>query len=391
MRITKRRVASAVLLFIGLMVLRYFTVPGARLVFGRVVNPVTGESVRGVNVALVESHYDGWAVHTEAVRETYTNRFGWFILLPAFRWMPGGPLSNFGNYWLTVNEAGEDYSGGEEGSAQGMVLYNPMFNRGGWAIGNGQYFPKTITFRLRGCDRIWDATCSYRLFGWGAVPLVPVLNNTEDCRKIFSSSLREQCRQLNTYHSAFVHIDSYGQVQQDKQLCSQVDHGIISAACLQELPTYIAMAYMYNPQLHARAVLEPIPQGMFPDSLAGLPVMSNKHCDPRGIFDGRVMCSAGYGASLSNEQVAIYIETFPGTHENFEAFEWHPTYTDHKQATVTDEVRLGSKILYYHGSMYDSYLWYNGEKHVEVFFYHHIPEESQFVSYYLQRFPSTLQ
>lgn len=360
--------------------------------FGRVVNPVTETGVRGVNVSLIESHYEGWAVHTEVVRETHTNRFGWFILLPAFRWMPGGPLSAFRSHWLTVNEAGDDYTGGEEHSAEGIVLYNPMFNRGGWSIRKTQYFPKTLTFNLRGCDRVWAATCAFRPFWWGiSVPLVPVVSDVNDCRQISNHSLQEQCRQLNTYHGAFVHIDSYAQVQEDKQLCAQVDNGTMSRICLQELPTYIAMAYMYNPQLHPRAALEPIPQGMFPDSLAGVPVMSNKHCGPQEMFSGRVMCSAGYGASLSEELVGLSIETFPGTHENLQSFEWHPAYTDHKKAAVTEETRLGSKILCYHGPMYDSYLWYSGEKHVEVFFYHHIPQESAFVSYYLQRFPSTLQ
>ena len=187
-----------------------------------------------------------------------------------------------------------------------------------------------------------------------------------------------------------MHIDTYEQVQKGRQLCSDVDHGNISRACLEELPTYIAMAYMYHPELHPPAKRRPIPQGMFPDSLAGLPVMNNRHCGPKGLFDGRVMCYAGYGKSISEQGVAVSIETFPGTHENLLAFQWRPSYTDHEKATVTDEMRLGNTILSYHGPMYDSYLWYSGEKHVEVFFYHHIPQESQFVSYYLQRFPSSL-
>lgn len=383
MRITKGRVTSVVFLFIGLLVLRYFTFPGARLVFGRVTDSVTGKSVRGVNVALIESHYEGWAVQQEVLRATHTNRFGWFLLLPAFRWLPPFPFSGLRSIWLTVNEDANGSSGGEEGSAETVVLYNPiLFNSRNWPIGDSPYFPKTITPTPQGCDRVWNATCSFKPFWWGiSISLVPVLSDFAGCRKIRNSSLQEQCRQLNTYHAAFVHADSYPEVQQDKQLCSDVDHGIISRTCLQVLAGYA----------RSPAKFLPIPQGMFPDTLAGLPVMNNKHCGPQLSFSGRVMCAAGYGASISEELVAVYIETYPGTHENIQASQWRPTYTDYKQATVIEEMRFGSKILCYHGPMYDSYLWYSGEKHVEVFFYHHIRQESQFVSYYLQRFPSTLQ
>lgn len=370
-------------IIVSLIVGRYLFTPGTHLVFGRVVDAVTHKSVRDVNVTLIESHYEGWAVHQEVLRATHTNRFGWFLLLPAFRWLPPFPFSGLRSIWLTVNEDAKGSSGGEEASAETIVLYNPiLFNSKNWPIGDRPYFPKTITPRLQGCDRVWNATCSFKPFWWGiSVSLVPVLSDVKDCRKIGNASLQEQCRQLNTYHAAFVHADGYQEVQEDKQLCSDVDHGTISQTCLQELAGYA----------RSPAKFLPIPQGMFPDTLAGLSVMNNKHCGPQLSFSGRVMCAAGYGASISEERVAVYIETYPGTHENLQASQWRPTYTDYKQATMTEEIRLKSKILCYHGPMYDSYLWYSGEKHVEVFFYHHIPQESQFVSYYLQRFPSTLQ
>lgn len=42
-----------------------------------------------------------------------------------------------------------------------------------------------------------------------AIPLIPVLDEAEACKKIIDSDLREKCRQLNTYRGAFVHVDTY--------------------------------------------------------------------------------------------------------------------------------------------------------------------------------------
>jgi len=106
-----------------------------------------------------------------------------------------------------------------------------------------------MAFRRDGCDRVWDAACVFKTFQLGVyLPLFPVLNNVEDCKKIEGSSLREQCRQLNTYRAAFAHVDTYESAQRGKAFCAQVDHGIISAECLRQLPVYMA-----NPQACATA------------------------------------------------------------------------------------------------------------------------------------------
>jgi hypothetical protein len=41
--------------------------------------------------------------------------------------------------------------------------------------------------------------------------------------------------------------------------------------------------------------------------------------------------------------------------------------------------------------MYNSFFWYSGDKHVEVFFYTPIPQQEQFVTFYLKKFPSTVR
>ena len=382
----KQIIGAAILVWILLYSTGRFTPP----MFGRVVDAVTHRSISGINVVVEESHYEGWAIHTEAVRATTTKWFGLFFLFPTYHWDPGGPLSSFRAYWLTVNEDKHGESGGEEGSAENIVLYNPMFDRGGWAIGNRNYFPLTITFNVRGCNRIWDATCSFKWLWWGiSVPLVPVLDDPKVCDNISNSDKRENCRQLNTYHGAFVHIDSYEQVQQGKLLCSEVDHGIISRECIQELPTYIAMAYTYSPQFHAPAHYEPIPPGMFPDNLFGIPVISDRHCGPRLLFSGRLLCIAHYGPE-TNQLVNISIEEFPDPADSQGPIEWNPHFAEPKHGTVSYESLPEGDVYRYRGPQYNSFLWYSGKKHIQVTFSNPIPQMQEIVSYYLKLFPSSL-
>jgi hypothetical protein len=129
---------------------------------------------------------------------------------------------------------------------------------------------------------------------------------------------------------------------------------------------------------------------MFPDTPAGLPVVQNRQCSPRDAHSGQVLCVSGYGTE-TKQLVAVLIGEFPDSAQSLKRTEWKPSYTDHAQARVSLETRPGGQILRYQGPMYNSFFWYSGDKHVEVFFYKPIPQEEQFVSFYLKKFPSTLR
>lgn len=181
-------------------------------------------------------------------------------------------------------------------------------------------------------------------------------------------------------------------------LCAEVDGGVISSACLYELPVYDA-----NPQAYDRKVVpqtnEPAPEGMFPDSIAGLPAMKNGHCGPQISNDGRVNCAGRYG-TVSRQLVAVYFERWPENTPKLK--EW-----SHLQdPDVNDEVRGGGKVLRYLGKWYSgvqgvdgsfvqtehratSYVWFSANTIVEVLFYDPMPEQEAFLSYYLGKFPST--
>jgi hypothetical protein len=361
-------------------------------VSGRVRDAVTGEDVRGVNVELQVSHVGGSAIQIESKNSSDAN--GSFYLPPvSIPELDSDDPPDRLHYWLIVNGP-PGGTGQEERSAETQILYNPMFNRRGQPVGDKGYFPQAVTFTPDGCDRIWNPACTYqesrRDF---SVLLIPVLSKAEDCKKIEDSSIKEKCRELNTYRSAFVHVDSYEEVQKGKKLCDEVDAGPISRICLVQLNSYVANpAYdrPIKPQLR-----EPVPPGMFPNSLAGIP-MEGSSCGPRLEFTGRLRCTAGYGMQSHTVVVSVSIEEFPGeelpgAEQSINPEKWKPPYTDHEQATVNSETRAGGKILRYQGPQYNSYFWLSGNKHVEVFFYHPIPEREQFVSFFLGNFPSSLQ
>jgi hypothetical protein len=222
------------------------------------------------------------------------------------------------------------------------------------------------------------------------IPLVPVLDDPKKCKTIGEYDLRERCRQLNTYRAAFTHVDSYEEAKIGKRLCNEVDEGPIAKTCLYQLALYIS-----NPGAYARPFQpqpsEKVPDGMFPDSVTDLPRLGSGFCGPRMVFSGRVHCSAAYGGKMRTPLATVSIEEFPEEPQSAKAPAWAPRYADHANATVSEEALADGVVLRYRGTQYNSFLWYSGDLHVEVFFYHEIPEQDGFVSYYLKKFRSNFQ
>jgi len=370
---------------------------------GRIVDATNGAPIEGIKVELQITTSEGWARSTESKETTTTDSFGLFALA-GLTHPAATPFDEFESYWLVVN------GGPEESSPEMQVLYNPLSNRRDSVVGDKRYFPLSISFESGACDRRWKATClATTLAKEVQIQLVPTLDGTEACQRIGDPGLRENCRQLNTYRAAFLHVGTYEEMKKGKQLCEEVDGGVISSACLHELPVYDA-----NPQAYDRKVVaqtnEPVPEGMFPDSIAGLPVMKNAHCGPQISSDGRVDCAAGYG-TVAKQLVAVYCEKWPKDTEKLS--EWSRLDPSAKWShldnpDVREEVRKGGKVLRSQGKWYsgvqgadgksvqyehkaNSYVWFSANTLVEVLFYDPIPEQEAFLSYYLGKFPSTSQ
>jgi hypothetical protein len=202
---------------------------------GRVVDAITNRPLANIEVILQVSSIVGQSLDVQVAHRTSTSQSGWFILPGSLRWdIPF--VRPFQHSWLTLNAEQSGYVVGEEGSAAFEIQFDPMFNARNEPVGNTKYFPLAVTFRKDGCDRVWDAACLYRTFWLGfSIPLMPVLHDVEDCNKIEDSSLRERCRQLNTYRAAFLHVDTYEEVQRGKSFGNQLETAQLSKTCLDQL------------------------------------------------------------------------------------------------------------------------------------------------------------
>lgn len=366
-------------------------------VTGRVVDAVTARPIQGISLTLQISTYAGFSVHTEVKSAASSDSSGRFSFPganhPSGKFSGPGPngaetpLDEFRAYWLTVNE-GFEATGQEQSSAESQILFNPMSNPERGPVADKRYFPLTITFppltinpKVEECGGAWAASCIH-MDSWSniTISLIPVLDDPKGCNTIGESLLRERCRQLNTYHAAFLHIASYEDVKIGKRLCADLGHGWITETCLSQLA------------LHAvtPATPEQIPEGMFPDSIAGL-LMKNKHCGPRLSFSGRVMCGAAYSSETKEIAATVQIEEFPEEDPSSKPPPWNPSYTDYKEAKIAEDSLPDGKILRYRGPQSNSFFWESGDRHIEVFFYQPIPQQEQLVSYYLKRFPSNFQ
>jgi hypothetical protein len=123
-----------------------------------------------------------------------------------------------------------------------QVLYNPRSNQRGGRVGDPRYFPVTLAYSERmPCVvmNAWSATCvDQRSWSDIAIPLVPAVDNVEECGRIADSVLQDRCRQLNTYRAAFEHADTFDEVQRSLNICGTVGTDRIRQTCRSHVALY---------------------------------------------------------------------------------------------------------------------------------------------------------
>jgi hypothetical protein len=95
------------------------------------------------------------------------------------------------------------------------------------------------------------------------IPLIPILDDPTECKRIADPAVAEQCRQVNTYQAAFHDVDTIAGVQAGKEVCAQIDHGIGTRTCLQKLAGIAPQMFAGRPdplaEYKAALVLVPDP------------------------------------------------------------------------------------------------------------------------------------
>jgi hypothetical protein len=189
-------------------------------------------------------------------------------------------------YWLTVNrtflsiesmKAATPYQEVTIDSTPDDISWeiarDPLANRRGARVNNTAYFPMVVQF-VRPCKQMWNANCvSFSETQNVRVPLIPVLDNPEECGKIGNPALSEQCRQLNTYQAAFRHVETIAQVRADKELCSKVGPEFVAKECLESLQLYIANPGAYENRLPLQMEIDPIEKVVILAPIGGMSVI----------------------------------------------------------------------------------------------------------------------
>jgi hypothetical protein len=227
---------------------------GARIpaISGQVVDAITGKPIAGLDVTLRALSARGSGLDVLRYENSRTSLGGRFSFRTSLESKAGRPPTSIKGYWLSVNltfwsiawmNTQSPYS-----DHKVDILGDPLFQAkatrhfeftiNGPRVNTKLYFPMAVQFRRR-CIQTWNANCiSFDETQNVPIPLIPTLDNPADCKKIKNEGLSEQCRQLNTYRSAFHHLD--------EALCRQVDQGQASKTCLELLHAYIAHPDLFS-------------------------------------------------------------------------------------------------------------------------------------------------
>ena len=364
-------------------------------IFGRIVDAATGESVRGVVVTLESTRYHGLG-STETVlhSQATTNRWGWFWLMPAIGWSPYLALvmPTMGGPWLTINQVPADGSG-SFAAAEVSALYDPTSKREGMKVSNPAYFPLTLAYDPRQtCDQwqAWFATCVDWRSWWNIrIPLTPALDTADRCTSVRDSVAQDRCRQLNTYRAAFLHVDTFDDVQRDLALCDQLPIDRIRQTCRTQLGVYVA-----NPKAYGRSApdadAEPRVAQFFPATIAGenRPYVA---CDTPAFTRGHLNCTAKYGVG---PYIMVTIEEWAGREEppleKRDLLKGKPLYIDAAQGVVTSETRREGTIRMYRGPKVTAADWVSRNRYLRVYSELRTEKQNAFIESFLRSFPSTL-
>jgi len=407
---------------------------GARIpaISGRVIDAVTGRPIANLDVTLratsaTGSLGDGSGVDALRYENVVTSKKGEFNFKTSLETEVAKPLTSLKEYWLSVNRkfvsiaqlnarlpdwggsatidtTSDDYSWDLAG--------DPLFKRRGELDANGAlrlnnraYFPIAVQF-VGPCKQMWNANCIYLSDAKNVtVPLIPVMDNPEGCRRIGDPALREQCRQLNTYRAAFLHVETIPEVRADKELCRQVDQGPVSKKCLERLGFYVQQPDVYENRAPLRMEFDPKEQALILSPIAGMSV-SQSSVNSLNPFRETVGYYACYSLQKSLMEAACARVLWSGIKQ-----ELHPEYfvggEGYKKGMEQHEVIDGNNVVTVDVPKTFGAVWLSGSHVVSITFYHAAywmsgrnsdearaaeasPEaKREFIRRYLQKYPSS--
>jgi len=359
----------------------------------RVVDAISRQPIAGVEVTLRVDCFQAWSIITVRTETQTTDSNGEVRFPPSFYRDPG-LLKKFEGYSLSVNDE----------SVVARPWRRELYLRPNQ---NDNYFPIILHHSFPNSDewreRLWSAPdpATIRLGSWWfvTVPLIPVLDSPDRCSSIASTTLSKQCKELNTYRSAFLHFNSIQDVENNKAICRRLEERA-AKTCLDELHAYILNAMTAPPIMNASWWYKPRQMPMVPtapleevlpvDTMGGLEISNRRTCC-NDAFTGRVAYLATYQGQRGH-RIDIKVENFPTEDGARQAFSGRSSsrFDYNPKSTVSDEMRSGNRIWVYRGINQEIAFWQSASKVITISITFQVPKDEEGISKYLTLYPSSL-
>lgn len=392
-RLLTRRKLATVLGLIPLLILLYFfvgfTFTRVPPILVRVVDAISGRPIAGIEVTQrLETEHPG-EVSQPPPKVTGSN--GYVLFRPYVHWNGLSIFSTVFGYSIAVNE-----------NSMATKPWRREIDLGPHQT--DKYFPVILQTRCPNCVLLWRAPDPARLnlgSSWlVTVPLIPALDSPDKCSSIANPTVSKQCKELNTYRSAFLHFDSIQDVENNKSICKRLKDQA-AKTCLDDLHGYILHAMdkpslTYPSPFKARQMpmLPTLPLSeVFPFERIGDREIMRRNTWGNDVFSGHVGYSATYarGGRLSSE-IQVRIDVFPTEDTAQQAFSALSSsrFDYNPKTTISDEIRSRNRIKVVRGTNPEHAFWRSANKVVEVLINFPVPEDEEAVSKYLTLYPSSL-
>ncbi len=377
----------------------YAFVPIVPPITGKLVDAITGKPIPGMNVCL-QVETIGWGGRDPLRNDgTTSSDSGRFFFAPSIHHMAF--LQGWGGYWIRVVDPNAETRGtcGTRISQWDVtyVMAWPIY-LGPGESGKRRYFPVAL-------DRTepyphpnyWGAMHRALGFPLGtSIPLIPVLQNAEECKAISDPSLAEDCRQLNIYAAAMSLRENDDDESRNRaaELCREVDHSSFSVMCqaaLNDFAMQLRARHLRGDYTLTGGMPAQQPTDLFPAAVGGVPRYEASMYDDGTAGTGR----RGYEAEYLDQNVAVVIaqiEEFPNTQRaKGRLGELPGGFPDHAPGTDSEvEFRPDQRIERHHGPQSSGAFWVSDNRVILIRFDRPFASEDDAIATFLTKFPSTL-
>lgn len=356
----------------------------------RVVDAVSGQPIAGiavtrrVNIARTDA-----PTQQQSVTKT-TGSNGYALFRPYLYW---SPILGLQGYWVDVNEK----STAAEPWRREADLGPGQTNR---------YMPMSLESRCENCELLWKAPRpaaeNLRSLWFATVALIPALDSPDKCSSIANPTVAKQCKELNTYRSAFLHFDSLQDIENNKAICRQLEPQA-AKSCLDQLGGYVYWSTEilkdsspYKPRQMPMLPTRPLEEVLPFDIVGGLKISNRRTCC-NNAFTGSVTYSADYGwPDRITVRIAEYL-TEDAARQAFSSSD--KRWNLDPRSTLSDEIRLGNRITVFRTPHIKSafgesgeeiVFWRSTNKVITVLIGLPRPTDEEVVTKYLGLYPSSL-